>query len=266
MKINEFINSQLRLSPVTLKDYARDLSAFKLFAKVDEPDVDSILGYVNYLKKDNKSQAHISRTLYALKKYCKWRGLLDVFDKVEVPPLEFRQVTHALLDGDVEKLYENAETPLGKAVLTLLAHTGMRIGELLKIKIDDISFDSGTIEIIRKGRRERREVVPLFPSTIRILEEYIGSRKNGKLFPYDYHQLYWLMKKLEAKAGVKFPRYSFFHNLRHHFVISQRLAGVALEDISQATGHASVNVTAKVYGNLSPEELRRRLKEPKWAR
>ena len=186
-------------------------------------------------------------------------------DKIEVPALEFRQVTHTVSTADIEKLYQNAE-PLEKAVLSLLAHTGMRIGELLKINMGDIDLKSGTVVIVRKGRRERREVVPLFPSTVRILEEYIGDRKDGRLFPYDYHQLYWLMKRLEVKVGVEFPRYSFFHNLRHHFVISQRLAGVALEDASQAVGHINLSTTAKIYGVLSPDELRARLKEPEWAR
>lgn len=265
MKIEEFTNSQLRLSAVTLKDYARDLNAFELFAKVDEPDVDSVLAYVKYLKKSKKSTAHITRSLYALKKYCRWRGL-DVFETIEVPALEFRQVTETVSSGDVEKLYENAETPLERALLSLLAHTGMRIGELLKVQLADVNLKTGTIEIVRKGRRERREIVPLFASTVRVLKEYIGDRKDGRLFPHTYQELYWLMKRLQAKAGVEFPKHSFFHNLRHHFVISQRLAGVALEDASQAVGHLNLSTTAKIYGVLSPDELRARLKEPDWAK
>ena len=262
MKIANFTSLQFDLAEATKIGYAKDLKAYEQFKGGEEPTVEGVQQYVRWLQKSKKSSAHISRSLYALKKYC-WFYDIDIFKHIKPPPLEFRQISHTLSEDEVKRLMDSADSLLETLTLRILFTTGMRIGEMLNIQLEDIDFDKGIVKIKRKGRRERLESIPLFPSVVKDIKEYAAGATEGKLFTVSYIDLYWMLRKLASKAKVKFPKYSFFHNLRHAFTIYQRLQGVSIEDISQALGHSSINVTTKVYGMLEPEELRKALKEPK---
>lgn len=264
MQIDKFLESQLSLSHATLTGYRSDLSGFMGFNN-GEPTSESVLSYVSYLRNKGRSEAHIYRVLHALKRYCKWVGT-DVFLKVSVPSFEVGEPRETLPETGVVKLVDSCKNPLEKALVAVLYDTALRIGELLKVDAEQVDWETGEMEILRKGRRKRTEKVAVFPSTLNILKEYRTWRgiKKGKLFPYEYWELRDVFLRLLERAGLKFPKGSLFHNLRHSLAVNLRLAKVPLEDISERLGHSSLSTTAKIYARVGAVQLRERLKAPPW--
>ncbi len=267
MKIKQFISQQLKLSEVTKKDYEKDIRAFENYSQVKEPSAESVYSYIEHLKGKGRGNSHISRVLYSLKRYCKWAGI-DIFGdgKIEVPGFEIREPKGVPTIEDIKKLMASANTPLEKVIIAILFDTACRIGELLKLKKEDVDWDKGIIYLTRKGRRERREAIAVFPETIKIMKDYKKWSKSteDRLFPFEYGELRIWMIKLAKRAGVVLPRYSLFHSLRHSRAVTMRVAGIPLEVIADQLGHKSVTTTQQIYARFTPEQLKAKVLPPPW--
>jgi len=260
MRIDDFLKQQLRLSDRTKEGYRKDLRAFQTFTKCDEPSMESVSSYVDELRRRVRTSSHISRVLYAIRRYCRWIGIdQQVFGqgKIEIPGFEFKQQRSAISDEAAIRLINAGRTPLEIALPLLLFGTGMRIVEAQRLDVDDIDWGTGKAMITRKGRRERKEEIIIHPTVLAPLKEYRDWAKirKGPLFPQPYNELRNWFKAQAKRAKVEFPKYSLMHNLRHGFVISRMRRGIKIEDISEAVGHSSINTTLKIYGRRPPEEL-----------
>ena len=269
MRIQEFLDDQHRLSERTKKDYAGDLARFEAETGGGEPTQEKAHTYIRLLEKRGRSASHISRTIWALRKYCGW-AKLDAIDGVEPPGIEVRTIlpSDVVKEREVMALMGAARTPLERALVALIYDTACRISEILRLDAkQDVDWDAGVVYIIRKGRRRRREPVAPYPETMGILKEYMEWRgiKSGPAFPYSYDALRKWLIALAKRANVKFPRYSLFHNLRHARAAEMRMKGVPIDVIKDQLGHVNVNTTINIYAPFAPEELRDRGTPPPWA-
>jgi integrase len=133
------------------------------------------------------------------------------------------------------------------ALLTLLAHNGLRIGEALAADATDLGTERGhrVLHITRKGGR--RATVVLAPVTARALDDYLTGRDTGPLFitgggrRYDEPAepaAFRLVRRLARAAGLDCAERLSPHSLRHAFVTLALDAGVSLRDVQDAAGHA----------------------------
>ena len=130
------------------------------------------------------------------------------------------------------------------ALLTLLAHNGLRIGEALAVDATDLGTERGhrVLHITRKGGR--RATVVLAPVTARALDDYLTGRDTGPLFitgggrRYDEPAAFRLVRRLARAAGLDCAERLSPHSLRHAFVTLALDAGVSLRDVQDAAGHA----------------------------
>jgi site-specific recombinase XerD len=137
------------------------------------------------------------------------------------------------------------------ALVTLLAHTGLRVGEALGAEATDLGSERGhrTLRVTRKGGR--RATVVLAPVTARALDDYLDGRATGPLFVtasgrrLDEPAAFRMVRRLARAAGLERADKLSPHSLRHAFVTLALDAGVPLRDVQDAAGHADPRTTRR---------------------
>lgn len=272
--VEEYLGEQ-DFSARTKSGYRADLVAFYNFSHNEPPTVQNVRSWRDSMVEKGNSDEHISRRLFALKGYCQWMGL-DIFsaarekrrDKVKSPVMRFREPPPVCTIEDIDKLFKACRTPMERALMMLLTGlSGPRISELMGINIDnDIDWKNKTISLTRKGWRGRKQKVAVSDSVLGSIKEYLKWRdsKSRLLLPYTYYELRRIFLGLAERAGVKFPPYSLFHNLRHFFALYQKMADTDMGNISLAMGHSNSYITDRIYGKLDPGEIKRRTAPLPW--
>lgn len=294
----QWLMTQRNVSPETIKSY-RD--TFRLYLRYIEKhlnvtstkismaqfDADHILGFLSYLDKErgNKPKTINSR-LAALHSFIKFlnfempeysgllnRSLMVPFRKVEKRQMEF------LTEDEFSALKNACEsgTPLGcrdMLMLLLLYNTGVRVSELVGLKLSDINIDTQNstayIRIHGKGRKDRH--VPLWKSTAKYLSGYIRDydRNDGRLFinctagdltrSGVRYRLNCLQKKA-AKTTPSLAKKSITpHAFRHTTALRMLQSGVDISTIAIWFGHESIITTHK-YMEADMEMKRKTLEK-----
>jgi site-specific recombinase XerD len=221
-----------------------------------------ITSYKMALAKGNRSASYIAGELSAqccylefVRKVYKIRSL-DVADIRDLRPKVQPGEPRPLERWQYEELIEHAETLEDQALLTLLFHTGLRIGEVLSLQREsiferDIQTDEGPkrvrwLRVIGKGRKER--AVPLNAEAERILERYMTfldmkhPKGYDRLFARKSYTSAWRqLKKISAGCGVSMNP----HMLRHSFATELLKAGENIVTIGRIMGHESLDTTKK---------------------
>jgi integrase/recombinase XerD len=137
------------------------------------------------------------------------------------------------------------------ALLSLLAHTGVRVGEALNRDVEHLAHDRGhrILRLQRKGGRGDRTV--LTAPVVRALDEYLAGRTTGPLFitktgrRMDQPEAWRMVRRLARRAALDGAGEIRPHSLRVFFITGAREAGVALEDVQDAAGHADPRTTRR---------------------
>lgn len=145
------------------------------------------------------------------------------------------------------------QAPRNRAMLTLLADLGLRVGELVGLDVADLGHERGhrTVRFVGKGGKPRRRA--LAPGTAAALDAYLGVRgcADGPLFVtgtgarVDRHAVFRLVRRLARDAGIPAWAKLSPHSLRHAFATTARDEGVPLEDVQDAMGHADPRTTRR---------------------
>ncbi|GAA0527646.1 site-specific tyrosine recombinase XerD [Paractinoplanes ferrugineus] len=146
-----------------------------------------------------------------------------------------------------------AAGPRHRAVVTLLADLGLRVGELVGLDLSDVGVERGhrTVRFVGKGGRSRRRVLTVEAAAA--LDDYLVSRGggDGPLFMtstggrIDRHAVFRLIRRLAREAGIPAADRLSPHSLRHAFATAARAEGVPLEDVQDAMGHADPRTTRR---------------------
>ena len=268
------------LAKNTLEAYRRDLSQFatwleaqhrKALISADQADIQSYLGY-QFRKKTRATS--VARLLSALKRfyrYCLRQGRIkaDPTLRIDSPKLP-RGLPKSLTEEDVENLLAapRAEKTLGlrdKAMLETLYASGLRVSELVALKLGQVSQDMGVVRVIGKGSKER--LVPLGEEAIAWIRQYLkearpellGGRAADDLFVTARgsamtRQMFWhLLRRYAAQAGLKKPISP--HTLRHAFATHLLNHGADLRVVQLLLGHSDISTT-QIYTHVARERLK----------
>ena len=140
-----------------------------------------------------------------------------------------------------------------RAMLTLLADLGLRVGELVGLDLTDLGLERGhrTVRFVGKGGKARRRA--LTPGAAAALDDYLQERgtEPGPLFRtstggrVDRHAVFRMVRRLAEDAGIAEAARLSPHSLRHAFATAARDEGVPLEDVQDAMGHADPRTTRR---------------------
>ena len=269
------------LSRNTLDSYRHDLHKFAAWLE-KQRDVailqtthGDIQGYLAYLFVTLKAKSSsTSRNISSLKRLFRYllrQGKISVDPtlQIDTPKLP-RNLPKSLSEHDVEQLLNapNVQTPLGlrdRTMFEVLYATGLRVSELVTLRITQVSMDMGVVRVMGKGSKER--LVPLGEEALDWLRRYqsdgrgvlLGKQMSNALFVTARgegmtRQMFWyLIKKHAAHGGLN--KSLSPHTLRHAFATHLLNHGADLRVVQMLLGHADISTT-QIYTHVARERLK----------
>lgn len=251
--VNSYIND--------LKDI-RDMleSAGKSFDNFEDTDIQEIINKM----KDFYDATSINRKLSALRTYLKFlsrqKGKTELLKKIKkiknmkdsrkIPSVPDEQTVISKIEGIELNGFENIRDRL---ILELLYGSGLRVSELVNLKLSDIT-EKDIIKIEGKGKKER--FVPISSEAKRIIPMYIEERR--KLSPKTDHIIINRKGKKITRQGIWLilKKYGFYpHLLRHSFATHLIKRGMNIKNIQVMLGHSNLSTT-EIYTKIAPDVLR----------
>ena len=278
-KFNEYLEYELNYSELTIKGYNEEINKFINYTEDNNLNYkkisnDNVREYLKYLDELKYSKNSISRNLSALRTYYKY--LLDehIIDsnpfKMISNPKKDKKLPNFLNYEEIEKIFESFDdnTPLNlrnRCIVELLYDTGVRVSELVNIKLSDIDFVEKTIDISGKGRKER--IVYFGDYLYEVLNEYIKKARSVLLDnrSCDYlilnsrgnkittRGIQQIIDKVVSDASLKHKISP--HVLRHTFATHMLNGGSDIKTIQQLLGHESLSTTG-IYTHITNDVLR----------
>jgi site-specific recombinase XerD len=277
------------LSSHTLRAYAGDLADFVKHCGADGPVAivtkDRLLEYARTLLDGRRLKAStVKRRLATLRLLFRWlerEGVvaLSVFHRLDLTIKLPHRLPRALDGADMRRLLAGATSRLRSGrrhdrydamlvhfVVVALFTTGLRIGELVSVKVGDVSTREGLIQVRGKGNRERRVYLP-GPQALSVLKQFVDARQrlagthaqllvtaNGRAVTAQ-HVRKWL-GGLATQVGLL--RRVTPHMLRHTAATQLLEAGVDIRIVQRLLGHANI-ATTQIYTHVSDTALKHRL-------
>ncbi len=254
----------------------KDISPLKITAK----HLQDFLQYINELGMSAHSQARILSGIKAFYKYCLIEELVtkDPTALIEGPKLG-RKLPDTLSYVEIEKLFEaidlsSAEGGRNRAMLEVLYSSGLRVSELVDLKLNNVHFDIGFLRVVGKGNKER--LVPIGRDALKYLKIYIdeirgkpphkpvqkgfdtyaflnrGGRKLTRVM------IFTIIKNLAIKVGIN--KSISPHTFRHSFATHLIEGGADLRAVQEMLGHESITTT-EIYTHLDRDYLRQVIQE-----
>lgn len=282
--VEEFIHYlavERGLAENTIQSYYRDLMNFSTFVnkeaqiqEVTQVSKEDIMRYLISMKNAGKAPATLARHIAALKSFYQFllkEGIVaqDPTINIETPKLP-RKLPEILTVAEVDRLLQQPDpkNPAGlrdKSMLELMYATGLRVSELLSLKVHHVNCDLGYIRCMGKGSKER--IVPMGSVAKDYLNEYLtfGRKKLLKVPNEDNlflnqmgrpltRQGFWkILKKYVKKAGIK--KTITPHTLRHSFATHLLENGADLRSVQEMLGHADITTT-QIYTHLTNRYLK----------
>lgn len=266
--IDEFIESlkAKQASNNTIVSYERDIMKFSNYfeekgKKIFDLTRDDMLEYIDYLKSEGKSNPTISRSIASVKRLYKYllsKNLVEenIVENIESPKVD-RKDLMILTQDEIEKLLEQPDLSelkgqRDKAMLEVLYSTGIRVTELISLKLEDVNLTNGYIKV-KKKNSERH--IPLGNLSLKCLKEYINKVRpllirteeektlfintNGQKMT---RQGYWKILK-QYKEQAKIDKDITPHSIRHSFAVHMLQNGAEIKTVQELLGHTDIAST-----------------------
>jgi integrase/recombinase XerD len=276
----EYLEVERGFSPHTLSAYHTDLvqfhtflhesRSFRAWAQVKRED---ILAFLLFMKERKYTPSTITRRISAIRSFFAFlmkEGRLrhDPSGELELPRVS-RQLPRVLSTEEVDELLElpsRSNSPIAlrdRAMLEVAYASGMRVSELVALKLGDINLVTGSVRCLGKNKKER--IIPLSATAVQALQDYLDlGRPHLARTATEPHlflnrrgremtrQGFWLMlKKYAEELGL----YDITpHTLRHTFATHTLRRKADLRSVQEMLGHASI-ATTQIYTHLANEQL-----------
>lgn len=279
-------HSAVNLSGHTYRAYQTDLKDFQNHARPEteltEVDKERLRQFIRHLREERKlKETTIKRRVACLKVFFRWAkedGMVNtnpfenLHERIRLPkrlPRALSSGELALLSGAIRPamaLKASQELAI-KVAVYLLMTTGIRVGELVGIDIDDLELDDNCVKIHGKGNRQR--LVYIFDQTLqRALGKYLSYRRrlstdtqrllvNDSGMPYTTQKIRKHLSEIARHAGIE--RRITPHMLRHTTATQLLEAGVDIRYVQKLLGHQSISTT-EIYTHVTDQGLRSALR------
>ena len=282
-----YLELEKSLSPNSVEAYLRDIDHLTNYlqesgslmspAEIKLKDLQQFVKWIAELGMSATSQARIISGLRAFYKYCTLEDIskTDPTILLEVPKLK-RALPDVLSFDEIESIIEQIDLskPEGgrnKAILETMYSCGLRVSEVVNLKISQLYLDLGFIRVLGKGDKER--LIPIGSSAIKYISIYKNDIRvhltpkkgnedvlflNNRGSKLSRVMIFYIIKDLALKAGIK--KTVSPHTFRHSFATHLVEGGADLRAVQEMLGHASITTT-EIYTHLDREFLRKTLEQ-----
>jgi integrase/recombinase XerD len=286
-QFKNYLKLERSLSDNSIQAYLRDVVKLKEFMELSNQTVGPLqlkpkhlqgfLAEINKLGMSAFSQARILSGIKAFYKYLMFEELLDKdpTELIEGPKLG-RKLPDVLSYHEIENLLEaidlsKLEGARNRAMLEVLYSSGLRVSELVDLKINHVYVDIGFLRVIGKGNKER--LVPIGRDALKYLKIYLEEirvhipvKKGFEGFAFLNRRgrklsrvmIFKIIKELAAKTGLK--KDISPHTFRHSFATHLIEGGADLRAVQEMLGHESITTT-EIYTHLDRDYLKQVIQE-----
>ena len=266
-----FLQNRKKSSENTVQSYLRDTNQFFSYCTAKKLSVKTINSsdinrFLEHLSAMGKSDATNTRVIAALRCYYKFlisEGYVNEnpLDKIHTKKLE-KKLPNILDAGEIIKLLDSPngsdlKSIRDKAMLELLYATGIKVSELIDVKLSDINLQIGILHLHDKKER----IIPLYPAAVKTLSNYVINVRPAIILNQNEDLLFtnmsgqalsrqglWkIIKHYSEKANIK--KDITPHTLRHSFAAHLLENGAQLKDIKEMLGHSDISST-QIYAQF----------------
>ncbi len=277
-----YIKLEKRLAANTVDAYMRDLRDFAHYVlrqwdvepRKVEPEM--IERYVGWLYERGREKSSQARALCGIRSFFNY---LLLNDRLEKSPVEFigspkfgRQLPDVLSTAEIDRIIAAVDTTTVKglrdaAMLETLYSCGLRVSELISLRMSDLFFGEGYIRVIGKGDKQRlvpvsavaRDRIQLYLERRRPLranEETVFLNNRGRKLTRV--MVFTVVKQAADRAGI--DKQVSPHTFRHSFATHLLEGGASIRQVQEMLGHESI-LTTEIYTHLDNEHLRRTVED-----
>ncbi len=277
-----YLQLERSLSANTLEAYLHDLEKFIQFMdykkihvmpeKVDHDLLQEFIGWINDLGMTARTQARVLSGMKAFFKYLLMENQIndDPTELIEGPKIG-QKLPDFLTVEEINTIFEavdrsKPEGERNKAMLETLYSCGLRVSELINLRLSQTYLDIGFVKVTGKGNKER--IVPMGTSAIKQIQIYLESYRNHITIQPNYEDyiflnrrgkklsrvyIFMIIKDLLFKTGLR--KTISPHTFRHSFATHLIEGGADLRAVQEMLGHSSITTT-EIYTHLDRDYLR----------
>jgi len=287
-KLSDLIGEFLRYllidkgySENTIESYKRDLDKFLEYNKnksINNISNEDLKEYIKYLNDIGLNEKSIARNISSLKSFYKFLVISkyissNTSDSLYLPKIK-KSLPSTLTEEEVMSLLDieliDNFSYRNKAMLELLYATGLRVSELINLKLQDVDFSQDIIRTFGKGSKER--IIPIGDYAKEYLEKYIYEYRSSMLKKENNEYIFLnnhgkqmtrqgffkIIKKIAKEKGIN--KELSPHTLRHSFASHLLKYGADLRTIQELLGHSDISTT-QIYTHITNEELKQNYNE-----
>ena len=277
-----FLRIEKSLSPNSVSAYVNDINKLILFVEEHYPDLTpetvklaQLRKFVEWMNQNGISPRTQARTISGVKSFYKFLLIEEAVENDPTTLLESprigRKLPEILTDDEINSLIDaidvtKAEGLRNRAILETLYSCGLRVSELVDLKVSNLHFEQEFLRIAGKGERER--LVPISKRAIEDIKKYlVNSRKklsiekgfenvvflNRRGKKLSRVMIFTIIKNLADK--IKLEKSISPHTFRHSFASALVQGGADLRTVQEMLGHESI-LTTEIYAHLDKEYLK----------
>jgi len=258
-KFEEYLVVDRGLGPVTVQGYCRTINFALRKMRKFSPKYDHVKEHILWMHEKKYSYSHLVNTSLALEHYTKFKGEPI---KIGRPKKPKRILKNVLSESEISRLIQSTKNIREKAIVCVLAYTGIRNLEICNLKLEDVNLGDNTITV-RGGKNKKDRVVNNSAECTNVLLKYL------KDFPVENSDYFFktLVKKNPITTGdvrktirvvakrAKIDKKVFPHLLRHSLATNLLNRGASLIMIKNQLGHVFIESTM-IYVQSMPFRTR----------
>jgi integrase/recombinase XerD len=275
-----YLSAEKGLSRNTVESYNFDLRKFRDFLKSEDGELSSfsradIIDFIERLRDEGYSASSICRFVSSVRSLCKYLLVENIIkeDPSETlqAPRKWERLPKSLSKSEVRSFLESGlslklsePTAVRDFVMfELLYSSGLRVSELVLLKLEDINFEAGFLRVLGKGSKER--IVPVNMRAIERIKSYmlrqrmeiLKRRRSPYLFvtnrarPMTRQRFWQTIKRIGRKLGIEISP----HTMRHSFATHLLEGGADLRSLQKMLGHSDISTT-QIYTKVTTDRLK----------
>jgi integrase/recombinase XerD len=281
--VDQYLNYLLvekGLSKKTLESYSRDLARYHEFmlengvALISDSDTSSVLKHLIALRDSGLGARSRARHLVSIRGFYRFLVQENIISRDPTRRVELPKIGLKLPDVlSVEEVQQLLDTPDPKtllgardaAMIELLYAAGLRVSELVNLKLQDVNLEAGFVRVFGKGSKER--VVPIGNYARQTVTHYLETSRNRLLKnlisawlfvaragnPMTRQGFWKLLRRYALKSGLK--KKITPHSLRHSFATHLLEGGADLRAVQVMLGHVDISTT-QIYTHVARDHLK----------
>jgi integrase/recombinase XerD len=275
-----YLSAEKGLSRNTVESYNFDLTKFRDFLKSGDGELSSfsradIIDFIERLRDEGYSASSICRFVSSVRSLCKYLLVENIIkeDPSETlqAPRKWERLPKSLSKSEVRSFLESGlslklsepTTVRDFVMFELLYSSGLRVSELVSLKLEDINFEAGFLRVLGKGSKER--IVPVNMRAIERIKSYMARQRmeilKRRRSPYLFvtnrarpmtRQRFWqTIKRIGRKLGIEISP----HTMRHSFATHLLEGGADLRSLQKMLGHSDISTT-QIYTKVTTDRLK----------